>query len=74
MAIAGSAMPSCRVRVIAGNLVADAWMMRHSDVLMDTPADALVEVLKSGVAYMRTTGPQWIELQRLFAEGKLNNE
>lgn len=70
MAVDGSIMPSMRVRLVAGELVADAWVMRHSDTLMDTPQEALTEVLKSGVAYMRTTGAQWMELQRLFVERK----
>lgn len=66
MAIAGSAMQSYRVRLILGQPVGDAWMLRQSDVLTHDVAEAAKKLLAGEIVYLRATGPQFVLLQQMF--------
>lgn len=66
MAIAGSAMPSTKLRIFDGRLVDGPWMMRNSDVLEDDPTKAAQKLLAGETVLLRTTGDQFSQVRKLL--------
>lgn len=68
MAIEGSVMMGCLVRVQDGELVDERWQQRHRDTLVHKPADALAKLLEGKPVWMRATDSQWVQLKQLWDE------